>query len=529
MSLVSKWAETVRSEVCFPWNTARKEPELQDENSLDNIAETSPPQKSKFGLGKYGSVVAAGAGLFSDGYVNNSISAVNTILKRVMGDTYTNSPAQSNVASIAFAGTVVGQLFFGYVADYHSRKIGMIASTIILILFTILAAGAWGADGGYGYGMLAALTAYRFFLGIGIGGEYPAGSVAAAEASQQLGRGKRNRWFVLFTNFMIDTGFVVSAFVPLVLLWICGEDHLTPVWRVTLGIGAIPPCSLLVLRFFFNENPQFRKNNMKRVRTPYWLVLKYYFPRLVIVSLIWFIYDFSAYSFGIFSSQILSTIIPPEADGTTSLYKTFGWNVVLNLFYIPGSFLGAYAADYLGPRLTLTIGVGLQGIIGFCMAAKYETLSKHIAGFTVVFGIFTTLGEFGPGDNIGLIASKTSATAIRGQYYGIAAAVGKIGAFVGTYVFPVIIANFGGNEDPPRLESYTVPFYISSALCLFSAALALFCLPSLTQDAVNDEDVRFREYLLNHGFDVSKMGDADSIETQYVDASSPGVEDRKNM
>jgi hypothetical protein len=38
------------------------------------------------------------------------------------------------------------------------------------------------------------------------------------------------------------------------------------------------------------------------------------------------------------------------------------------------------------------------------------------------------LGEMGPGDNIGLVASKTSATGIRGEYYAIAAAMGKVGA-----------------------------------------------------------------------------------------------------
>ena len=32
-----------------------------------------------------------------------------------------------------------------------------------------------------------------------------------------------------------------------------------------------------------------------------------------------------------------------------------------------------------------------------------------------------------------MLAAKTGPTAVRGQYYGIAAAVGKIGAFVGTW------------------------------------------------------------------------------------------------
>ncbi|RSL63689.1 hypothetical protein CEP53_004326 [Fusarium sp. AF-6] len=41
-------------------------------------------------------------------------------------------------------------------------------------------------------------------MGIGIGGEYPAGSVGCAESSSQMRKGTRNRWFILFTNSMID-------------------------------------------------------------------------------------------------------------------------------------------------------------------------------------------------------------------------------------------------------------------------------------------------------------------------------------
>jgi hypothetical protein len=40
-----------------------------------------------------------------------------------------------------------------------------------LIIFAALGAGSYGAGGSIG-GLFAALTAYRFLLGIGIGGEY---------------------------------------------------------------------------------------------------------------------------------------------------------------------------------------------------------------------------------------------------------------------------------------------------------------------------------------------------------------------
>lgn len=86
------------------------------------------------------------------------------------------------------------------------------------------------------------------------------------------------------------------------------------------------------------------------------------------------------------------------------------------------------------------------------------------------------------------------------EYYGIAAAVGKIGAFVGTWVFPYIIAA-GGNET----QSAQYPFYVSSCLCLLSAVLA-YMLPHIGQDTITVEDARFRAYLESKGWDTRQLG-----------------------
>ena len=139
------------------------------------------------------------------------------MLKVIYKTEYTNSPAQSNVASITFAGTVVGMVFFGYTSDHISRKWSLLCSTIIVILFAALSAGSYGYHDNI-HGLFAALTAYRFFLGIGIGGEYPAGSVGCAESTGELESGTRNRWFILFTNVQIDFGFVVAAIVPMIVV-----------------------------------------------------------------------------------------------------------------------------------------------------------------------------------------------------------------------------------------------------------------------------------------------------------------------
>lgn len=67
------------------------------------------------------------------------------------------------------------------------------------------------------------------------------------------------------------------------------------------------------------------------------------------------------------------------------------------------------------------------------MSGAYVQLTRHLGAFAVVYGIFLSFGEFGPGNCLGLLAAKTGPTAVRGQFYGLAAAVGKIGAFVGTW------------------------------------------------------------------------------------------------
>lgn len=220
------------------------------------------------------------------------------------------------------------------------------------------------------------------------------------------------------------------------------------------------------------------------------------------MSLIWFIYDFSAYSFSIYSSAWLTIILGEDAP----IWKSFGWNTIINLFYLPGAIGGAFLSDAIGPKMALTVFVFAQGVVGFAMAGAYGSLdtSAHVAGFVVVYGIFLSLGEAGPGDNIGLIASKTSATAIRGQYYAIAAACGKIGAFVGTYVFPIIQANAPGGTDSVR--GGQDPFFVASSLCIFSAFLAFFFLPHIGQDTITSEDLKFRAYLETHGWDTRQMG-----------------------
>ncbi|KAF8638308.1 hypothetical protein AX17_002328 [Amanita inopinata Kibby_2008] len=394
-------------------------------------------------------------------------------------------------------------------------------ATGIVALFSGLSAASSGAHGSIG-GMLSMLAAMRFLLGIGVGAEYPCGSVSASEQSEEpaISKNAQHRWFALATNSMIDFGFVISAFVPLVLFWIFGNNHLRAIWRLSLGLGVVPALAVFIWRLNMEEPTRYRKDSMKRARIPYHLVLRRYGLSLAALSFTWFLYDFivyvyndsdaldpnleltdtnDRYPFGIYSSIIVNNI----TGGSTALSVVLGWNVVINLFYMPGTLGGAFIVDYLGPRSTMIMGLLFQALIGFIMSGLYVQLANKIAAFAVVYGIFLSFGEVGPGNCLGLLASKTCPTAVRGQFYGIAAAIGKVGAFVGTWAFPPMIDAFGG---PDSLRGNTGPFWVGSGLAILSALVTFFFIKPLTHDGMAEEDRKFREYLESHGYDTSQMG-----------------------
>ncbi|KAL8276767.1 hypothetical protein RQP46_010823 [Phenoliferia psychrophenolica] len=186
------------------------------------------------------------------------------------------------------------------------------------------------------------------------------------------------------------------------------------------------------------------------------------------------------------------------------MLQNLGWDAVINAFYLPGTLIGALFIDRLGPKYTMIVGFLCQSIVGFGMSSGYVELQKHIAGFAVLYGIYLSFGEFGPGNCLGVLAAKaTGPTAVRGIFYSIAAAIGKLFAFIATYVYTDIINDLGGSGTT---KGDTGPVYIGSALSLFAAVVTYFLIPNINADCMIREDEIFRAYLEENGYDTSLMG-----------------------
>ncbi|KAI6025699.1 hypothetical protein F5J12DRAFT_910973 [Pisolithus orientalis] len=159
--------------------------------------------------------------------------------------------------------------------------------------------------------------------------------------------------------------------------------------------------------------------------------------------------------------------------------------------------------NYLGLKATMIVGLLLQAIIGIAMGTMYIQLSHHVSTFAIIYGIFLSLGEVGPGSCLHVLAAKTGSSAhVSGQVCIIAAAIGKVGAFIGVWAFPQIIDALGGSET---VKGNIGLFWLGSGLATLNVVVTFFLVNPLTHDQKKANDKAFHQYLEENGFDVSCM------------------------
>lgn len=162
------------------------------------------------------------------------------------------------------AGTVIGQLAFGYLADHVGRK-RMYGLELIIIIFATL--GQALASGSPSVNIVGLIIFWRVLLGVGIGGDYPLSSIITSEFATTKWRGAMMG--AVFA--MQGIGQMVCAFVMLfITLGFKEQLSASPnyancdgycaiavdkMWRTLIGFGAVPACIALYYRLTIPETP----------------------------------------------------------------------------------------------------------------------------------------------------------------------------------------------------------------------------------------------------------------------------------
>ncbi|GMG38375.1 unnamed protein product [Ambrosiozyma monospora] len=156
------------------------------------------------------------------------------------------------------------------------------------------------------------------------------------------------------------------------------------------------------------------------------------------------------------------------------------------------------------------LGFGGYLVFGLIIGCAYDKITKIVPLFIVFYGLMNSLSNMGPGDMLGVTASESFPTAVRGTCYGFAAAIGKVGAVVGTQSFTPIRDHLG--------KKWT---FIIAAICGIAGILvAWIAVPHLKEDDLMENDIKFNKFLAEHGW----HGETGVVNTTVPDEEKHEVE-----
>ena len=105
------------------------------------------------------------------------------------------------------------------------------------------------------------------------------------------------------------------------------------------------------------------------------------------------------------------------------------------VFALPGYLLAVAKMDRIGHRRLQLMGFA---VMAACFAAlgAVPALTTSVGPFLAIFGLSYFFIEFGPNTTTFVLPSEVFPVSMRTTGHGIAAGIGKLGAFVGVFLVP---------------------------------------------------------------------------------------------
>ena len=109
---------------------------------------------------------------------------------------------------------------------------------------------------------------------------------------------------------------------------------------------------------------------------------------------------------------------------------------------MPGYVLAIACLDRVGHRRLQWTGFAVMAAC-FGVIAAVPGMTTAVAPFLLVYGVSYFFAEFGPNMATFVMPSELYPVAMRATGHGISAGIGKLGAFIGVFLFPVLSSSFG--------------------------------------------------------------------------------------
>ncbi|KAL0259900.1 acid phosphatase pho5 [Diplodia seriata] len=521
--------------------------------------------KAPFGWYHVRAIVVAGIGFFTDAF---DLFAIN-LATPMLGVAYWThnkgkipEPADTAIKVSTSAGTVIGQVGFGILADMVGRK-KMYGLELILIIFATLAQALSAPS--QSMSIVGLLVFWRVLMGIGIGGDYPLSSIITSEFATTKWRGAMMGSVFAMQGFgqfgaaiialIVTAGFRESLETASSAATCTGACSLAvdKMWRVLIGFGAVPGCIALYYRLTIPETPRYtfdvardivkggsdikaykagehqgHPDEITRVQAmnedspqlevpqASWRDFFAHYTQwkygkvLLGTAGSWFFLDVAFYGLGLNNSIIL-TEIGYGTSHTKNMYEYFFNTAVGNLILIcagsiPGYWVTVATVDTVGRKPIQIMGFTILTILFCIIGFAYHKLSS--SGLLALYVIAQFFFNFGPNATTFIVPGECFPTRYRSSSHGISAASGKVGAIIAQVLIGPLRTRGATADNASPWLNHVMQIY---ALFMFLGIGTSWLIPETkrkTLEQLAGEVPGTPEYDPRHGNNGSRRGSA---------------------
>ncbi|KAF2108188.1 major facilitator superfamily domain-containing protein [Lophiotrema nucula] len=457
---------------------------IEDPNERRRLA-LAEIDKAPFGWYHVRAILVAGTGFFTDSYDIFCVSLLTIMLGIVYRNDHKgalSTPQDTAIKVSTSAGTVLGQVGFGALADIVGRK-KMYGLELILIIVATLAQALTGP--GPGTSIVGLIIFWRVLMGIGIGGDYPLSSIITSEFATTKWRGA----MMAAVFSMQGLGQLGGAVVMVCLVsgfrdtlegaasYATCTGHCAVVvdkmWRTLIGMGIVPATIALYYRLTIPETPRYtfdvardvekanedvktyvsgkkgeghpdeisqaaarRASVTLDVPVASWKDFFSFYGKLrngkilFGTAMSWLLLDVAFYGLGLNSSTVLTAI--GYGSGKTvyaQLYNIAAGNCILVCAgALPGYWLAIATIDTVGRRPLQLLGFSFLTILFIVWGFAFHKISPH--GQLGIYVLIQLFFNWGPNSTTFIVPGECFPTRYRSTSHGISAGSGKIGSII---------------------------------------------------------------------------------------------------
>ncbi len=416
-------------------------------------------QKARRFIIKFAWLMAGG--MFIDGFVLGYIGA---LMPSITADLQLSTTWQGLIGAASLIGIFFGSPIGGYLADRFGRKPMF---TFDLFIFLVCSIGQFFTSDPY------TLFIIRLFMGIAIGIEYAVGWPMLAEFAPARIRGKllaltETSWFV---------GYLASYTISFIMI----EQHIGN-WNIILGLSAIPSLIVLVLRLGMPESPRWlmskgRKAEATKIAQEYLSeedqqdVLNQRHENIgktsgfsdlfkaknikgtILLSMYFFGMAVPYYALGTFIPMVLEKL---------GMHNGIAGGLFLNTFAVFGTIAAVILIERISRRNVALMPFVLSTIALVVVALSEDSPTLIIIGFLVYAFVSAAAAAV-----LSVIPGEVLRPEVSGLGTGFATAFSRVGAAIGVFWMPQLIAEHGA----------ITAVWLAAGICLITTVVTYLFMP----------------------------------------------------